>query len=66
MSPAKVLDKHGNVVAVGDIVTDFRGKSGTFQGVSRPPVNGKSAKIIVDGKEFYERTYDLYVEPLAE
>lgn len=66
MSPAKVLDKNGNVVSVGDKVTNFRGETGIFQGVTRMPTDGRSPKISVDGREYFVHVYDLYIEEIAE
>lgn len=66
MSPAKVLNKWGKEVAVGDTVTNFRGETGTFQGITRMPEGVRTAKIQVDGREFYSHVYDLYVEELND
>lgn len=58
----KVSDKSGNEITGGDTVTDFRGNTGTFQSVSRGPEYNGTAKVIVDGREFYARVWNLTVE----
>jgi hypothetical protein len=58
----RVVDRQGSPVRKGDPVTDFRGDSGTFTGVSRGPEGGRTAKVIVDGAEYYASVWGLTVE----
>ncbi len=54
----------GRLITKGDTVTDFRGKAGTFRMVTRGPLEGKDAKVIVDGRELYARVFGLAVREL--
>ncbi len=63
----------GTVIAPGDTVLSFRGEAFTFVGVSRPPLPGKSAKVIVAHqdvpgatREYYDSVFGLNVEALPE
>lgn len=51
----------GKVLEKGDIVVDHRGEVGTFQGLSCPPMPGKSGKVIVDGREYYDKVFSIEV-----
>jgi hypothetical protein len=62
----RVTDKGGKEILPGDEVTYFRGNKGTFQGVSRGPVPGKTAKVLVDGFEYYANVFDLIVEAISD
>lgn len=61
-----VANKHGAKVQRGDTVTDFRGETATFVGVTRGPQPGKEAKVSVfyrgmREQEFYAGVFDLTV-----
>jgi hypothetical protein len=51
------------IVNPGDAVTNFRGESGVFKCMSREPLPGKSGKVIVNGREYYDRVWDLEIIP---
>ena len=55
----------GTEVKPGDTVTDFRGRTGVFDHVSRGVEYNGTAKTIVDGFEFYGRVWGLKVETLV-
>jgi len=57
----RVINKEGAIVNPGDTVTDFEGETGTYQGVARGPESERSAKVIVDGVEYYASTFNLTV-----
>lgn len=61
MSRYVTRDKDGREVKVGDTVTSFRGETMVFQGVTRPPMAGKSAKVLADGREYYAEVFDLTI-----
>lgn len=52
---------NGKVLSPGDTVVSFRGEEGTFNGLTRPPMLGKSAKVSVDGCEYYDRVFGIEV-----
>lgn len=54
----------GQVVKHGDTVTSFRGEPGVFQGVTRGPAYNGTAKVLVGGREYYERVWGLQVVEL--
>jgi hypothetical protein len=54
----------GRLIVKDDTVTDFRGDTGTFSMVSRGPMAGKDAKVIVGGREYYARVFGLTVQEL--
>jgi GTPase involved in cell partitioning and DNA repair len=56
-----VTDRLGQAVNKGDEVTSFRDAKGTFEGVSRGGAPGKTAKVIVDGRENYATVWGLTV-----
>ena len=56
-----VTDGNGKLVRPGDTVTSFRGEPGVFQLVSRGPQYNGTAKVIVDGREYYDRVWHLTV-----
>ena len=60
-----VKDKDGNIIKPGDTITDFRGDQTTFHSVSRPPQEGRTAKVLVgtdDGlREYYCTVFGLTV-----
>ncbi len=58
-----ITDRLGQEVKIGDEVVDFRGDKGTLQGVTRGPAPGKTAKVVVDGREGYATVWDLTVTP---
>lgn len=65
----RVTDSEGNEVHPGDTVTDFRGNTETFRGVSRgPDFRGDSAKVTVEDLpgEYYATVYGLTVEEVEE
>lgn len=83
MTPVRysVTDKSGKEVRRGDTVTDFRGRVATFNYVSRAPIPGKSAKVIVteayqgptgavqhygSQREYYAGVFDLSVTVLDD
>lgn len=51
----------GKLIQSGDIVTDSRGDEFTFGGISRPPMPGKSAKVLANGREYYDRVFGIEV-----
>ena len=51
----------GKVLERGDSVVDHRGESGTFEMLTAPPVPGKSAKVMVDGREYYASVFSIEV-----
>lgn len=51
--PRLVVTLDGQPLAPGSQVKDFRGDARTFEGATRPPLPGKSAKIQLDGAEYY-------------
>lgn len=53
----------GEVVEQGDTVTNFRGETGTYQGATRPRWPGKSGKVVVNGREYYDKVWNLTVMP---
>ena len=58
----KTIDKKtGNVVKKGDVVFDFRGDAGTFDIATRAEEFGKSGKVVVSGRETYDRVWNLQV-----
>lgn len=58
-------DGSRKTVFVGTLVTNFRGETGTYQGITRPPSEGKSAKVQVDGREFYAEVWGLDIDSKA-
>ena len=61
----RISDRHP--INPGDTVTDFRGNEGTYQGAGRAwGTDGRSGKITVDGREYYDRVWGLVVEYVAE
>lgn len=51
----------GEPVNIGDTVTDFRGARGVLESVNRPQSEGRSGKVTVNGREYYDRVWDLWV-----
>lgn len=51
----------GTEVRPGDTVTDFRGETGTFQCATRAPDGGRTGKVTVSGREFYQTVWGLEV-----
>lgn len=51
----------GRSVSPGDMVTNFRGESGTFTRVTRGPEYNGTAKVLVNGREFYTHVWGLTV-----
>jgi hypothetical protein len=60
-----VLDEHDQEVSDGQVIRSFRGDSGTFQGVTRMPELGRSGKVLVDGREYYDKAWNLTLLPLC-
>lgn len=56
-----VFDKSGTKIEKGDTITNFRGETNVFGGVTRGPEYNGTAKIITDSHEVYARVYDLQV-----
>lgn len=72
MDKYDVVDRNGNTVRIGDEITDFRGDTSFFQGVSRGPEYNGTAKVLVTAsrdadvfsrREYYARVFDLSVTP---
>jgi hypothetical protein len=62
MAKFLVINKKTNeAIKPGDKVTSFRGDTEVFEMVSRGPEQGKSAKVIVGGMEYYAEVWDLVV-----
>lgn len=67
MSKYMVVDAAGVEVEVGDVITDFRGSTAIFMGVSRGPEYNGTAKVRVAGafdREFYAQVFALTVTPV--
>lgn len=60
----RVTDSRGHQVRRGDTVTDFRGDTATFAGVSRGPLENREAKVYCSDRlgESYASVYGLTVE----
>jgi len=56
----------GNVIEIGETVINFREETGTLQSINRPPMLGKSAKISVDGREYYAGVWGLDIHTVTE
>ena len=61
----RVTDKSGKSIKSGDIVRSYRGDDMVFYHVSNGPSEGREAKVIVDGIEFYASVFDLDVREVA-
>jgi hypothetical protein len=59
--------RDGKVVRPGDQVHDFRGEAGVYEMISRlpDPEEGKTGKVIVDGREFYAKVWSLEIVAVA-
>lgn len=58
----QAIDKTtGNPVKNGDTVTNFRGETGTFEYATRAESLGKSGKVVVNGREYYDKVWNLRV-----
>lgn len=70
MTQYTVTDKTGKEISKGDTVTDFRGETATFLGVSRGPNHCGTAKVVVSWgdadsrREYYDRVFGLNVRPV--
>lgn len=54
----------GELIHPGATVTNFRGEIGTFQMITRGAIPGKSGKILVDGRESYDRAWGVKITAL--
>jgi hypothetical protein len=57
--------KTGKVVESGQQVTDHHGKMCTFEQATRANGDDRDGKVLVDGREFYARVFDLIVSEAA-
>ena len=58
----KAIDKTSrNIIKRGDKVRNFRGETGVFELATRAEEFGKSGKVVVDGRETYDRVWNLQV-----
>lgn len=53
------------IVEIGDTVTSFRGETATLQAITRAAVPGKSGKVSVGGREYYDKVWGLRIVALA-
>lgn len=60
-----VTDGGGRLVDVGDVVTDFRGDTGIFEGVTSRGRTG-TWKVTVDGREYYDSVFNLTVTQVTK
>lgn len=56
----------GLPVEIGETVINFREESGILQSINRPPMLGKSAKVSVDGREYYAGVWGLDIHTVTE
>jgi hypothetical protein len=57
----RVVRLDGTLVHPGDEVTNFRGETGRYEGLVRPPSPAKSGNVRVSGRDYYERVWGLAV-----
>lgn len=57
--------KSGKVVEPGAVVTDHRGEEATFEQATRANTDDRDGKVLVGGREFYARVFDLIVSEAA-
>lgn len=65
--PKHEARRDGKPVRPGDRVHDFRGEAGVYEMISRipEPEEGKTGKVIVDGREFYAKVWGLEIVEVA-
>ena len=56
----------GNVIEIGETVVSFREETGTLQSINRAPMLGKSAKVSVDGREYYAQVWGLEIHTVTQ
>lgn len=61
MSELIGFDREGRILVSGDKVTDFRGKERTYEYATREARPGKSAKVLVDGRESNAEAFGITV-----
>lgn len=60
------LDGTREEVKIGDKVINFRGEEGTLECLTRARIPGKSGKVVVNGRESYDRVWDLQVMDVTD
>lgn len=61
-----VTDEGGRFIMTGDVVTSSKTTTGVFGGVTRGVEYNGTAKVLVNGYEYYAPAWGLTVETIAE
>lgn len=56
----------GDIVTSGAQVTTFRGETMIYRGSTRPRTAGRSGKILLGDREYYDGVASLFVVDLAD